>query len=81
MIKGIDEIKCNGCGICIDTCPLDVIRKDEKNQKAIIQYPEDCITCFGCELSCPLEAIYVHPFNKENQPLSLQYPDRSKNHG
>ena len=72
MIREILETKCIGCGICVDICPLDVFRMDGKNEKAIIKYPEDCMTCYTCELKCPEEAIYVHPF-KEELPLAIEY--------
>jgi ferredoxin len=29
MIKSIDETKCTGCGICVQSCALDTIRLDE----------------------------------------------------
>jgi ferredoxin len=32
MIKEIYEDKCNGCGICVDVCPADVLRMDEKKE-------------------------------------------------
>lgn len=69
MITKIDSDKCVGCGICENTCPLDVIRVNE-HKKAVIAYPEDCMTCYLCEMNCPQEAIYVHPF-KELLPRSL----------
>ena len=72
MIKKIDEEKCNGCGVCVEICPLDVLRMNDKNELVIIKYPEDCMTCFQCELNCPEEAIYVHPF-KEELPLAIKY--------
>lgn len=37
---------------------------------ALIAYPEDCMTCFECEVECPVDAIKVHPF-KEILPLTL----------
>lgn len=37
---------------------------------AYIAYPEDCMTCYDCEVQCPADAIKVHPF-KEVLPLSL----------
>lgn len=69
MIVKIDETKCNGCGICVDICPLDVFRMDEKGEKGIIKYSDDCMTCFECELNCPMGAIYVHPFKEEFPPV------------
>lgn len=69
MIAKIDQNKCVGCGICSKTCPLDTIRIDSSG-KAFIAYPEDCMTCYACEMNCPQEAIYVHPF-KEILPRTL----------
>ena len=37
---------------------------------ACITYPEDCMTCFDCEVNCPSKAITVHPF-KEVMPMTL----------
>jgi len=71
MITTIDETKCTGCSICADRCPLDVIRQGSE-AKAYIAYPEDCMTCFVCELGCPEGAIFVHPF-KEVLPPAIKY--------
>jgi len=57
----IDEIVpelCNGCGICVNNCPMDVIRMDKKTKKAFIKYPEDCMLCGLC-LDCPQNAIHI----------------------
>jgi glutamate synthase (NADPH) small chain len=37
---------------------------------AYIAYPEDCMTCFECEVKCPSKAIRVDPF-KEVLPMTL----------
>lgn len=42
------------------------------SSQARICYPEDCMSCFRCELGCPSNAIYVHPF-KEVLPLAIKY--------
>ena len=60
-IERIDYELCNGCGICVDSCSVDVIRMDNENKKAIIRYPEECMCCAYCELDCPQQAIYVSP--------------------
>ena len=60
-IDRIDENLCTGCGICADSCPMDVIRMDEDRGKAAIRYREDCTLCAICEIDCPQGAIYVGP--------------------
>lgn len=39
--------------------------------KSVAAHLDDCMTCFACELGCPSEAIFVHPF-KEILPRSLR---------
>ncbi|OQA15708.1 MAG: Ferredoxin-2 [Firmicutes bacterium ADurb.Bin356] len=60
-IELIDKDKCTGCRTCVDACPMDVIRFDEDEQKAVITYPKECICCYNCEQDCPENAIYVDP--------------------
>ena len=49
---------CIGCGVCVETCPTDVLRLDEA-QKAFMAYAEDCQGCFVCQWDCAFEAIRV----------------------
>ena len=60
-IEKIDTERCTGCEICVDGCPMDVIRFDKEAKKALIRYKMDCIACYNCEEDCPEEAIYVSP--------------------
>ena len=60
-IEKLDLEKCTGCKICVDACPMDVIRLDEESKKAFIKYVKDCIACYNCEEDCPENAIYVTP--------------------
>ncbi len=55
MSVEIDLEECNGCGICVQICPLDCLRMDE-NKKAFMKYDE-CWSCGSCTLDCPVEAI------------------------
>lgn len=58
-IELIDERLCDGCAVCIDSCPMDVLRMDQAKDKAYIAYPGDCQCCFLCETDCHTDAIYV----------------------
>ena len=52
---------CIGCGTCVQTCPTDVLRLDQKTGKAIIKYVEDCQICHLCRMYCPVDAITITP--------------------
>ncbi|MBI4187551.1 MAG: ferredoxin family protein [Chloroflexi bacterium] len=68
-IRKIDRELCTGCGICVDGCPMDVIRMDEDSRKAYIAYLSDCMSCFLCETDCRDRAIYVTPERERRVPL------------
>lgn len=68
-IRKIDYDECIGCGECVDSCPMDVIRMEEATGKPVIKYLRDCQSCFACELDCPTEAIYVTPERERRIPL------------
>ena len=68
MAIDIDSVLCNGCGICVRNCPMDVIRMDKESGKACIRYPEDCMLCGIC-LDCPQKAI--HLAKDHTQPIIL----------
>lgn len=69
MILHIDEEQCIGCGACVSKCPLDALRMNEDGTKAVIAYPDDCMTCYLCERACPSGALYVHPFREKLPPV------------
>ena len=54
----INKAACTGCGVCVETCPTDVLRLDEM-EKAYMAYAEDCQGCFVCQWDCAYEAIRV----------------------
>jgi heterodisulfide reductase subunit A len=59
----IDEKKCSGCGICIELCPYNAIRKDELG----ISRADSslCGGCGVCAASCPERAITMHHFTDD----------------
>ncbi len=56
-----NEDLCNGCGICIEDCPMDVFQRDPATGKAKMVYPKDCWECLLCEFDCPTKALEVSP--------------------
>lgn len=58
MAVKIDYKLCTQCGICIDSCMMDVIRRE--NDKISLVYLEDCQNCFLCAKDCPAGAIKIH---------------------
>ncbi len=53
-IEKIDKGKCIGCGTCVASCPMDVIRLDTSSKKATIKYAKDCQLCHLCATYCPV---------------------------
>ena len=58
-IRVIEPRRCIGCNVCVDVCPMDVIRLNERTNKAYIKYLRDCQSCMLCEVECPEDAIQV----------------------
>jgi NAD-dependent dihydropyrimidine dehydrogenase PreA subunit len=55
----IDLDKCTGCGICQDSCPLDVLYLDEATAQFWVKYPEECWHCGSCRQECPAGAVTI----------------------
>ena len=58
----VDDAKCiadKGCTVCVDVCPLDVLRISDMTNKAYMAYDE-CWYCMPCEADCPTGAVTVN---------------------
>ncbi len=55
----IDEGLCAGCGACEDSCPLDVVYMESKEDRAFVKYPDECWHCGSCRQECPEGAIEI----------------------
>lgn len=51
----VDRDKCDGCKICIDTCPTDTL--EMLYGKAGCIDDSECVSCGACIAACPQEAI------------------------
>jgi NAD-dependent dihydropyrimidine dehydrogenase PreA subunit len=61
----IDLTLCDGCGVCVDSCPTDVLRMDADAKKVTIAYANDCQACYLCQDDCPQHCIAVS-FSSQN---------------
>ena len=66
-IQKINQETCVGCGICVKSCPADVIRIDENTGKAFPKYPEECVVCCICLADCPTDSITMTVDKQEPQ--------------
>jgi len=53
MVAIVDKEKCTACGTCVDTCPVQAIKLDDK---AVVDQ-DNCIDCGTCVDGCPEGAI------------------------
>jgi ferredoxin len=55
MPATVDENRCDGCGSCIEECPMGAIELDDK---AYVD-AEICTDCENCVEVCPNDAILL----------------------
>ncbi|MFI3292880.1 MAG: 4Fe-4S binding protein [Rikenellaceae bacterium] len=67
-IKGsiiVDNERCKGCGVCVASCPLQVLALSaEVNGKgyqfAVMANADQCTGCASCAIICPDNCITVY---------------------
>lgn len=53
----INKGLCNGCGICVDVCPVDVYFGSPRKEIPTVAYPDECWHCNACVIDCPEDAL------------------------
>jgi len=52
--------KCNGCGRCVESCPVQLLMVDEKKARSNQRYDAfRCLTCQNCVAVCPQGALRI----------------------
>ena len=63
----IDTEACIGCGLCVDSCQMDVFAPAQNpGDPPVTKYPDECWYDGACVLACPVgqKAIrLVHPLH------------------
>ena len=59
---------CSKCKTCVDSCFVDVLRWNEREERPVAAYPEDCVWCYACEMTCPMKCIDVKPGSARRIP-------------
>lgn len=59
----VDLEKCEGAGVCVEVCPVQVYDLVEigGEKKAQATRADECIMCMSCVNGCPAGAIVVEP--------------------
>jgi adenylylsulfate reductase subunit B len=54
--------RCDGCGLCVDICPSDIMHIDPVYRRAYNIEPNMCWECYSCVKACPQHAIDVRGY-------------------
>ena len=52
----IDQNACDGCGICVEACPVGCLKVEDNVAKWTNDF---CLKCRTCEVFCDKKAIVV----------------------
>jgi heterodisulfide reductase subunit A2 len=70
-IKSFVTADCDGCALCVDTCPyqainlIDYVTDDGQSKRKIETKNALCKGCGVCEATCPKLGVFVHGFTNE----------------
>ena len=66
-----DTARCNGCGICVEVCPMRLVRIENGRPKSIENPAGACIGCGQCLAFCPTGAFTLGDVRGGDCPPAL----------
>jgi ferredoxin len=67
-VEHVNSEICNGCGVCVDYCPVNAITM--KDAVASVN-TDTCISCRACSVYCPEHAIDTEPIKKGEPQVKI----------
>jgi len=65
MVPTIDAFKCDGCGICVQRCPPQIMGLIRGKAALLTDLCEECGICAE---ACPIAAVRFHLPHRDFQP-------------
>lgn len=69
----VDHSRCVRCKNCVRICIEGVWKFNEEKGYSEAKYPEDCLSCYQCEMVCPNHCIEVIPAEKQYYDMLEKY--------
>ena len=71
----IESEQCDGCKICVDFCPKELLEVSEETNSRMLHYvvitdPDNCLGCKQCERLCPTTSIFIKEIDLEDDAIN-----------
>ncbi|CUH97720.1 hypothetical protein P22_3855 [Propionispora sp. 2/2-37] len=68
----VDEARCSRCGLCVEVCPVDILKMGDRGPEAI--QPQVCLACGHCTAVCPKATLDNQKAPVEKQRELAKFP-------